>query len=181
MRDELLDWQAAAFFRLGESAQVVGEYSDAEDWYQRVLEVAPRHEATLFNLAVTRIRRRDPDGALDALRRLTQEIKGDGSAVPLQRAAAYNRALAHSYAGRHRKAREDATSLAIAVLSAEPSDPEERKFVHRLEGPVATLLAGAIVAEPEQGDSDPPARRLQRKDILDLVTSQGAGSLATGR
>ena len=166
------DWQAEAYFSLGEDAQRAGDHQAAAGWYRRAHELAAEDEPTLFNLAVTLIRLNQPLEALAILDRLGDRLEGDGEARPMRASVAYNRGLALCLSGDEAKGRTIVADLVSEVLVAleKSRDDDERRFLGRLEGPATALLArlvdgtgGEAEATMTRGDAEPRA-------ILPLLT-----------
>jgi tetratricopeptide (TPR) repeat protein len=142
------EWRVTGWFRVARACQDVGRYADAVEAYQEVLmrKRFAGHLVTLHNLSVSQIRAGDYEGALDTLNRLDAKLRhGWTREERLKRrfSAAYNRALALQYLGRHHEARK-VTQTLLRTLMHRPEGADDST---RLEPPALMLHAGLLMSE----------------------------------
>ena len=140
-----MQWQAAAYLRLGELYLRDGDYDDAVYWYERALDLEPGHQAALYNLAVASLRgggdrEQRAQRAEEALTALDAKLPTSAGAQAMRYAADFNRVLAQELVGNRGRALEAAADLARRVLRDVDSGTTD-PAVERLEGPATSMLA----------------------------------------
>jgi hypothetical protein len=159
---EMLDWRTADYVRIGERHLERGEHADAAYWFKRAVRLSPRHEASLFNLAVASIRREGAaeeraSVAHEALDSLKEILPEGPEADAMRYALEFNKVLAYDLVGETSNALTGATRLAAHVVRSVESGTDA-PGVARLEGPATSLLASVVPADRPASKKDRPSR-----------------------
>jgi tetratricopeptide (TPR) repeat protein len=113
--------RAEIFFGMGYAFEQTGRISDAEKYYEKVLELNPRHLGGMTNLAILLIQTGDRDKAQNLLEKVIEINPGDAEAH-------YNLALLFLQRGEKEKAR----SLLFRALKIDPENSRIKNLSSRL-------------------------------------------------